>query len=217
MAQSKLGAILLSDFADIYYATGRVFAGYVYIGLRDGDQLYFIKRPSDLSGSGMVRIRKPEDMPASLGMSLPESIGMNLDALSANAAARLARVFDGVEVRDCSALMREARAVKTPYELTKLRRSGVLHESVYRKVPKLFREGMTDVEFEIEIERVLRLEGCLGQFRIAGETMETYMGSLVAGDNADVPSPMTSPWEAPALTRRYPPVPTAPCCGRATP
>lgn len=189
MVDAKLDAILLTDFADIYYATGRVFAGYVYIGRNDGDQIYFVKRPTDLTGSGMVRIRKPEDMPASLGISLPQSIGMNLDALSANSASRLARVFDGSEVRDCSQLLREARAVKTDYELARLRRSGVLHEGVYRRVPKLYREGMTDVEFEIEIERVLRLEGCLGQFRIAGETMETYMGSVVAGDNADVPSP----------------------------
>ena len=85
--------------------------------------------------------------------------------------------------------MRAARAVKTDAELQMLRRSGVLHEDVYRRIPGLYREGMTDIELEIEIERALRLEGNLGQFRISGDTMETYMGSLITGDNADEPSP----------------------------
>lgn len=48
---------------------------------------------------------------------------------------------------------------------------------------------MTDIEFQVEIEREARLEGCLGQFRISGNSMELYMGSLLAGDNADNPSP----------------------------
>ena len=48
---------------------------------------------------------------------------------------------------------------------------------------------MTDIEFQIEIERASRLEGCLGQFRVAGSDMELFMGNVLTGDNADAPSP----------------------------
>ena len=48
---------------------------------------------------------------------------------------------------------------------------------------------MTDIELQIEIERTLRSEGCLGQFRIAGDTMELFMGNLLCGYNAETPSP----------------------------
>lgn len=45
------------------------------------------------------------------------------------------------------------------------------------------------MELQVEIERVSRLEGCLGQFRISGDSMELYMGNVLVGDNADAPSP----------------------------
>ena len=49
--------------------------------------------------------------------------------------------------------------------------------------------GMTDTELSIEIERESRRLGSLGIFRIFGQSMEIFMGSLLAGDNADAPSP----------------------------
>ena len=48
---------------------------------------------------------------------------------------------------------------------------------------------MTDVELQIEIERALRLEGCLGLFRVQGGSMELFMGNILVGDNADSPTP----------------------------
>ena len=48
---------------------------------------------------------------------------------------------------------------------------------------------MSDIELQVEIERLSRLEGCLGQFRVAGSDMELFMGNVLAGDNADAPSP----------------------------
>ena len=85
--------------------------------------------------------------------------------------------------------MRSARAVKTDFELQMLRRSGIKHTMVYSRIPHLYRTGMTDIELQIEIERVSRLEGCLGQFRIAGDSMELFMANVLAGDNADNPTP----------------------------
>jgi Xaa-Pro aminopeptidase len=48
---------------------------------------------------------------------------------------------------------------------------------------------MTDRELSIEIERLMRLEGNLGIFRVFGQSMEIFMGSVLAGDNAATPSP----------------------------
>jgi len=70
-----------------------------------------------------------------------------------------------------------------------IRRSGKLHAEVYSKIPKLYRPGMTDLELSIEIERELRLAGNLGLFRIFGQSMEIFMGSILAGDNGCEPSP----------------------------
>lgn len=188
MSESKTDAVLIADNANLYYLTGRVFCGYMYIPLA-GDPMYYVRRPSELYGPGVVYIRKPEEIPAHLGDSLPATIALEEDALDYSTICRLQRVFDSARCVNASPLLRAARAVKTQAELDKLRASAAKHEHIYRMVPHLYREGMTDLELQVEIERISRLEGCLGQFRIAGSSMELYMGNVLTGDNADTPSP----------------------------
>lgn len=188
MASARAEAILIADNANKYYVTGRVFAGHIYIPLA-GEPIYFVRRPVELEGDGVVYVRKPEEMAASVGLSLPSTLGLELDTLSYSTALRLGAIFPGAELRNASAMLREVRAVKTPVELDMLRRSGERHVHVYSRIPYLFQPGMSDIELQVEIERLSRLEGCLGQFRISGDTMELYMGNVLAGDNADAPSP----------------------------
>lgn len=85
--------------------------------------------------------------------------------------------------------MREARLTKTAYEIRKMREDGMKQCAVYSHIDRCYKEDMTDIELQIEIERVLRKEGCLGYLRVAGSKMEINMGSLLAGPNADMPSP----------------------------
>ena len=70
-----------------------------------------------------------------------------------------------------------------------MRLSGVKHAAVYNRVTHVYREGMSDDELSIELEAIARRLGSLGLFRIFGSSMEIFMGSVLAGDNADEPSP----------------------------
>lgn len=188
MEATSTEALLLTDNANIYYLTGRVFAGYAYIPLK-GMPIFFVKRPVELEGDGIVYIRKPEEITASIGMSAPSNIALELDVLPYSMASRLIPVFPGAEIRNASPLMRIVRAVKTPLAMDMLRQSGAKHTRVYRRIPGLFQEGMSDYDLQVSIEHLSRLQGCLGQFRISGDTMELYMGNVLAGRNADAPSP----------------------------
>ena len=103
---------------------------------------------------------------------------------------RIEKAFgDAIAYRDASSIMAQARAVKTEYELEKIRISGIKQTRLYERIPRLYEPGMRDIDLQIEIERTARCEGCLGQFRINGDEMELFMGSILAGDNADSPSP----------------------------
>lgn len=191
MQSQLLDAILIGDNANIYYLSGRVFSGYVYVPA-EGDVLYLIRRPVGLSGHGVVYVHKPElivDVLAERGMKMPTTIGLELDVVSYSAIARIAKVFAGATVANASPIMRAARAVKTAVELAAVAESGVKHEYVYRHIPQLYSNGMTDLELQIEIERASRLGGCLGQFRISGDSMELFMANVLCGDNADAPTP----------------------------
>lgn len=191
MAGAGIDGLLVADNADIFYLTGRVYAGFAYIPAGMAP-LWFVRRPVELEGDGVVYIRKPEDMASHIvaaGLAMPRRLGLELDILSFNQAERLRSVFPGAECVDTTPMMRAMRAVKTDFEVEQMRLSGLKHEQVYRKIPKLYRVGMTDVELQVEIERISRLEGCLGLFRISGQSMEIYMGNVLAGRNADVPAP----------------------------
>jgi len=122
-------AVIVTDNANTYYFTGRVFSGWAYIPAK-GDPVWFVRRPVDLDGERVVYVRKPEEIASWLeanGMPLPGCIGMELDIISYAQATRLRKVFAGAEICDCTNAIRQARSVKTEMEIEMVRRSGVKH------------------------------------------------------------------------------------------
>lgn len=191
MRAAGIDAMLVGDNANLFYLTGRVFCGYVYIDANGGVS-YLVRRPSHLLGKDVLHIRKIEDIAALLSGRHPDAavVGLELDALSWSTISRISAMLgDKTAVANGSDIMRRTRAVKTDAEIALMRASGVKQTQVYNTIPHLYQDGMSDIELQIEIERALRLGGCLGQFRTAGQSMELYMGNVLTGDNADTPSP----------------------------
>lgn len=191
LREKGIDALLVSDNANLFYMSGRVYAGFAYIPA-DGGIVWLVRRPVGLSGDGVRYIHRPEDIPGELaqaGVAMPSVLAQECDIVPFNQVKRLEGVFSGVATADGTGVMRDARAVKTSAEVELMRMSGLKHEAVYRKIPGIYRTGMTDLELQIEIERLSRLEGCLGMFRISGQSMEIFMGNILSGDNADVPTP----------------------------
>ena len=182
------GAMLICGNSNLYWLTGRVFSGYVFIPAK-GPLVIFVKRPVGLEGDFVEYIRKPEQIAETVGLNTPGALHLELDTLAYSAVLRLAAIFPQAKIENASAAIRSARAVKTPREIGLMKISGEKQTRVYRLVPRLYRPGMTDIELQIEIERQSRLEGCLGEFRISGDSMEIYMGNVLAGENADNPTP----------------------------
>ena len=185
-------ALLLADNANLYYTSSRVFCGYTYVPA-EGDMIYFVRRPVGLAGDNVVYIRKPEQIIEEMqkrGLPLPQTLLVEGDSLSYNEYTRLASAFPSSRILPGgTALIRQVRAVKTPFEIGMIRQSAASHDMLYRHIPKLYTPGMTDLEFSIEIERAARQHGSLGIFRIFGRSMEIFMGNVLAGENADTPTP----------------------------
>ena len=192
MVQQGIDAALITCNVNLIYTYGRVVSGYLYLPVNAPARL-FIKRPNDIEGEHIHPIRKPEQITELLkecGLPLPAKLMLEGDELSFTEYNRLAACFPETEVVPCgTALIRQARSVKTPIEIEMFRRSGAAHTKAYEQIPSVYQPGMTDRQLSIEIERLMRLEGCLGIFRVFGQSMEIFMGSLLAGDNAAVPSP----------------------------
>lgn len=191
LERHELDAVLITSNANIFYASARYFRGYILV-TRESAPIYFVVKPSQLEGANTVYIRKPEQIPdemAKLGIPIPAAIGLEYDAMTYTEIERLKKVFAASEIRNGSGVLRNARMVKTEYEIEQMKEDARHQMAVYERIPKLWVEGMSDVELQIAIEHDLRLEGALGYTRTFGAQMEINCGSLLVGDNADVPSP----------------------------
>lgn len=191
MSDVHADGLLICDNVNLYYVSGRIFRGYCYIPVK-GEPIFFVRRPLGLNGTQVVYIRKPEEIGEYLqknGIAFPDKLLLESDSISYSDYKRYETIFTPKEILNGTALLRRCRSIKTPYEIDLIRRSGELHAKTYETIPSLYRKGMTDVEFSIELEHECRKLGSLGIFRIFGQSMEIFMGSVLAGDNADIPSP----------------------------
>ncbi len=191
MSDVHADGLLICDNVNLYYVSGRIFRGYCYIPVKR-EPIFFVRRPLGLNGTQVVYIRKPEEIGEYLqknGIAFPDKLLLESDSISYSDYKRYETIFIPKEVLNGTALLRRCRSIKTPYEIDLIRRSGELHAKTYETIPSLYRKGMTDVEFSIELEHECRKLGSLGIFRIFGQSMEIFMGSVLAGDNADTPSP----------------------------
>lgn len=189
--EMQADACIITSSVNQYWLCGFIFDGYLFL-FPEGDPILFVKRPSNINDERVKIIRKPEQIPAILrenGLPLPKRILIETDQLSFNAATRLQAALEMPEVRNISVALRKIRSVKSEYELQQMRESALVHANVYALIPSLYSKGMTDLELQIEIERQMRLHGSMGIFRSFGENMDIFMGSMLAGDNAQAASP----------------------------
>jgi len=205
MENAGADALLVTSNVNLYYTLGQVVMGYLYIPL-DGVPILFVRRPTglDLAGASVCAgtshalplqhyyVRKPEQITEIMkaqNIPLPQRIMFEGDAITHNEWLRYEAIFCSAKAINGTPAIQRARSIKTEAELELLRQSGRLHATVYSKIPELYRQGMTDLELSIEIEREMRRAGNLGIFRIFGQSMEIFMGSVLAGDNACETSP----------------------------
>lgn len=192
-AMEKLGAdgCLLTVDVNLYYITGRIYSGYFYLPV-EGSPWFFVKRPTGLTGEQVAYIYKPEQIAeifAEKGIRMPEHLLLEADEITYNDYIRLQKVFNPKHTGNATALIRSLRAVKTPWEIEQFRVSARQHARTYAEIPACYSPGMTDLEFQYEIEKRMRTNGSIGLFRTFGANMDIYMGSLLAGENAETPSP----------------------------
>lgn len=198
MQKNQVDACIISTPVNTYYLHQSIFQGYTYIPL-EGEIQCFVRRPSDLdfktlelSESQCRFIRKPEQIIETLqerSLPIPENLWLEGEEMPQSQWARFEKMFAQSHLKNASHALRQARSVKTDFELDQIRRSAKMHEAVYSKIPSIYRPNMSEQEFCIEIEYQMRKGGCLGLFRCYGIDMEAFMGSVLAGDNAAVSSP----------------------------
>lgn len=191
MEEEGYDALLVTSNVNLLYLFGSIYGGAAYLPA-EGKPIFFVRRPQVIEEGNVCPIRKLEDIPAliqSRGGVLPRRIMLENDESSYSDIKRQHSIFPNAEYGNATALLRRLRMIKTPGEIELFRRTAAIHGEVYACIPSVFRPGMTDREFQVEIEHLMRSYGSEGIFRTFGSAMEIHMGNVIVGDNAESPSP----------------------------
>ncbi len=200
MAEEGLDAVILLQNADLFYFTGTIQSGNLYVSA-EGEPVYMVRRDfrraaQESALQEIVPFASMKEIPEILsryGYRLPKRIGMELDVLPAAFLERYRKVFpDGVFL-DVTPLVRRVRMIKSDYELDIMRDAARQVDAVYRKACAVVREGIAEIELAAELEYEARLGGHLGLVRMRAFNGEMMFGHTLSGADGAIPAYTDTP------------------------
>lgn len=201
MAEAGLDAVILVQNADLFYFTGSIQNGCLYVPL-DGQPLYLVRRDFGRARmeSGLKEVMpftSPRDIPrilAQFGYPTPQRVGLEFDVLPVLFYERFRAVFPTATFIDATPAIRLVRMIKSHYEIHAMMDAGQQVDKVYRRACEVIREGMTDLELAAELEYVARREGHLGLIRMRVFNGEMLFGHTFSGTDSAVPTYTDTPF-----------------------
>lgn len=200
MAVEGLDAIIIVQNADLFYFTGTIQSGNLYVPL-EGEPLYmvrkdFLRARMESGLREVVPFSSMKDIPmvlANHSYPQPKRIGMELDVLPVNFFERYRNVFRQGEFIDATPLIRKVRMIKTHYEIHILKDAACQVDKVCRRAREIIREGMSDLDLAAELEFTARKEGHQGLLRMRAFNAELFYAHIFSGADSAVPAYMDTP------------------------
>lgn len=211
MAKERIGALLVVQKMDFYYLSGTTQDGLLYLPL-EGKPLLMIRRELERARvesplKGVVRLKSIRDLPAMIDNHYgraPKTMGLELDLLPARDYFKFQELFHGVTLTDSSALFREARKIKSPFEIGLMKKAGEVGKKVYEEATRILREGMTEIEFGGLLEAAAKRFGHEGLLRVRSLNYEAYPWHILSGLTGGIVSQSDSPMGGLGLSPAFP-------------
>jgi Xaa-Pro dipeptidase len=198
LADGGFDGALVVQSADLYYLAGTIQNAHLLVPA-DGEPVLLVRKTLERARreSPLQRIEpltSLRDLPTALrAAGVSGRLGLELDVLPALRYLDYARRLEGVELADCSPLLRTLRAVKSPWELERIREAGAMLAGVRERVGETLMEGMTEIELAAELEAWLRRQGHQGILRMRAFNGEIHYGTIAAGPAAAEPGGTDTP------------------------
>ena len=195
MLTNSLDAVIIVQNADLFYFTGTVQSGNLYVPA-SGQPLFMVRKDAGRARmeSGLrevVPFNSLKDIPAVLagyGYSAPKRIGLEMDVLPANFYERYRALYPNADFSDATPLIRKVRMIKSHYEIHLMQDAADQVDRVYRRAREIIRVGMTDLEVAAELEYTARKDGHQGLIRMRGFNSEICYGQIFSGTDSAVPA-----------------------------
>ncbi len=188
LAARSLDAALIVQNADLYYLSGSVQQAHLYVPAT-GEPTLFVRKLAERARlesalAAIVDLPGPRDLPRLIDErygAVPRRIGLELDVLPVTHFRRLEKLFPEAAFEDVGRDLVRQRAVKSAWEVERIRASAAVTEGVYERVPGILREGLTEAEFAGRVEAEARRLGHEGVIRMREFNQEMFYGQLLTG------------------------------------
>ncbi len=200
METNALDAVIIIQNADLFYFTGTVQSGNLYVPA-SGQPIYMVRKDVGRARmeSGLKEVlpfSSMKDIPAILsqfGYPAPKRIGLELDVLPVNLFERYRTLYPNADFSDATPLIRTVRMIKSHYEIHLMKDAADQVDLVYHRAREIIRVGMTDLEVAAELEYSARKNGHQGLIRMRGFNSDICFGQIFSGVDSAVPSYADSP------------------------
>ncbi len=200
MQNRDVDGTLIVQKTDLFYFANTSQQAYLYIP-SEGKCLLMVFRDFDRAKAesplaDIISLASVKTIPRVLseyGYVFPDILGMELDVLPANLYFTYVKLFEKSRIIDISTEIRFIRAVKSEFEIGKIRRAAHLSDKVAARVSELLEPGKTEIQLAGEVEGYARSIGHQGIVRMRLWGSELFYGHLLSGAAAAVPSYLASP------------------------
>jgi Xaa-Pro dipeptidase len=190
---------LVFEYVELLYYTGTLQNGALFVPAQ-GAPLFFVRRSFD-----RARMESPlkeiipytsfKDILAALSKKgfLFNKIGIDENAVTLSHFKLLKKNFSATEFVDIGLVLRKVRAVKSTYEIGKMKKAGEVGRQITDQVPELLAPGITEWELALKLFNASAMLGrtCVG--RLAFNSGEFSMGVICFGDNSNHPVAFDGP------------------------
>jgi Xaa-Pro aminopeptidase len=200
-------SLVIVQNVDQFYLTGTLQTGLLWFP-REGEPLLAVRKSLERAKTesalkNIVPLKTYSELPG-LIPNPGETVGFETDVLPVSTYQQLSKYFPKSKIVDGSTAVRNARAVKTPYEIECIRRAAKQLDTMFLDVPSQLHEGLPEFELAARIEYVLRMAGHQGFTRVRRFNMEMHYGAVSFAETAAYPHAFDGPVGVRGL---YPAVP----------
>ncbi len=187
------GALILLN-SDMFYFTGTVQNSVLYVPVQ-GDPLLMVKKSlhraqTESPLKHIIPIKSPKEIAGIINdqFANPVKIGLTLDVLPVNLYNTYKKMLPDALFSDVSPLIKDTRAIKSPYEIALIQNSFQVIDEAFSAVPAFLREGMREVEAAALFEAEMRKRGYSNCCKMRAFNQELFFGNLCTGNSGAFPS-----------------------------
>lgn len=200
MLEQDVDGALIVQKADLYYFAGTDQNAHLWIPASHEPILMVRKSLERALADSPIRSIVPLNSLSQLSVYTNNHggkgsgrLGLEMDVIPARMYLAYQGLSTGKTMVDISSLIRQVRMIKSPHEISLIKKASRMADRLYERIPEFLRESETEIELASKAEAFYRKEGHMGITRTRTFNMESVYGHIMGGPSSTIPSNSPGP------------------------